>query len=260
MGIDILVIPDTQVVPGSPIEHFVALGNLAVERKPEYIVHIGDHWDMNALSSYDVGKKAAENARYQDDIEAGVYALACFEEPIRVYSNQRIKNKKKPYKPEKHFAIGNHENRIMRYVNDYPVLAGKLSFNDLLLEEEGWVVHNYLEMFTIRGVTFSHLFLNPESNSRRPFTSTVDTQLKNLGFSFVAGHLPGLYIANPRYRLDGTITRGVVAGSFYLHDFSYQNPPQGNQYWRGALMLREVNDGNFMLEEIPINWLMENYL
>jgi hypothetical protein len=258
--IDILVIPDTQVVPDSPTEHLVALGNYCVEKKPEVIVHMGDHWDMHSLSSYDVGKKAAENARYKDDIRAGIDAMIEFSLPIDIYNKKKFFQKKRLYNPRKIFLIGNHENRITRYVNDYPVLAGKLSFDDFWLKEYGWEMHDFLEIVDIEGVKFSHYFLNPDSAGRRSFSASIDHQLKTLGFSFVAGHLPGLSLASPRYSLDGKVTRGIVAGSFYLHDFSYQKPPQGNIYWRGALLLKNVSEGNFMLEELPINWLMENYL
>jgi len=257
---DILVIPDTQVTPGSPTEHLTALGNFTVEHKPDVIVHIGDHWDMHSLSSYDVGKKAAENARYQEDISAGIQAMVDFELPMEIYNNNKFNQKKKQYRPRKIFLIGNHENRIRRYVNDYPVLEGKLSFDDFLLEYTGWEVYDFLEVVNINGVHFSHYFLNPDSVSRRPFSSSVDFQAKTLAFSFVAGHLPGLAISNPRYLQNGNIIRGVVAGSFYLHDFSYQNPPQGNRYWRGALRLKNVKDGNFILEELPIEMLLEDYL
>jgi hypothetical protein len=257
---DILVIPDTQVVPGSSTNNLKALGNYIVEKQPDVLVHIGDHWDMHSLSSYDVGKKSAENARYEEDINAGVSAMWELLKPIDFYNKKKFFQKKKIYNPRKVFTIGNHENRITRYVNDYPVLAGKLSFNDLYLASWGFEVYDYLEIVDIEGIKFSHLFLNPESISRRPFSSGIDYQAKILGFSFVAGHLPGLQIANPRYTLDGRVLRGVIAGSFYIHDFGYQNPPQGNKYWRGALMLKNVKDGNFMLEELPLEWLLENYL
>lgn len=257
---DILVIPDCQVVPGCKTDHLTALGNFTVERQPEIIVNIGDFWDMHSLSAYDVGKKAAENARYEEDIDAGIHALQDFIRPINQYNTKKFFQKKKLYSPRKVFTIGNHESRILRYINDYPVLEGKLSFGDLMLHANGWEVYNYLEIVDIEGVKFSHLFLNPESVSRRPFSSGIDYQAKILGFSFVAGHLPGLQIANPRYTLDGRVIRGVIAGSFYQHDFGYQQPPQGNIYWRGALYLKDVKDGNFILEELPMDWLMRNYL
>ena len=55
-----LIIPDTQVKPNTPTEHLKWAGQYAAEKKPDVIVHIGDHWDMESLSSYDKGKKSFE--------------------------------------------------------------------------------------------------------------------------------------------------------------------------------------------------------
>ena len=53
-----LIIPDTQVKPGHPIDHLRWAGQYAVDKKPDGIIHIGDHFDMPSLSSWDVGKKS----------------------------------------------------------------------------------------------------------------------------------------------------------------------------------------------------------
>ena len=55
-----MVIPDTQVKPGCPIEHLKWAGQYAVDKKPDVIVHIGDHWDMPSLSHYDKGTTSFE--------------------------------------------------------------------------------------------------------------------------------------------------------------------------------------------------------
>lgn len=78
-----LVIPDTQVKPNSPTDHLRWAGLYAAEKKPDVIVHIGDHFDMPSLSSWDVGKKSFEGRRYKDDIEAGIHAMEVFLQPIR---------------------------------------------------------------------------------------------------------------------------------------------------------------------------------
>ena len=74
-----LVIPDTQVKPDQSIEHLRWAGQYAVDKKPDVIVMIGDHWfDLPSLSSYDVGTRSFEGRRYTNDIEAGVAAMeAC---------------------------------------------------------------------------------------------------------------------------------------------------------------------------------------
>ena len=94
-----LVIPDTQVKPNSPTDHLRWAGLYAAEKKPDVIVHIGDHFDMPSLSSWDVGKKSFEGRRYKDDIEAGIHAMEVFLQPIRD-EQQRLKvNKHKQWRP-----------------------------------------------------------------------------------------------------------------------------------------------------------------
>ena len=73
-----MIIPDTQVKPGSSLKHLEWAGQYAVEKKPDVIVHIGDHWDMPSLSSWDVGKKSFEGRRYVHDVESGIEGMREF--------------------------------------------------------------------------------------------------------------------------------------------------------------------------------------
>ena len=50
-----LVIPDTQVKPNQPIDHLRWAGLYAVDKKPDVIVHLGDHFDMPSRSRLEVG-------------------------------------------------------------------------------------------------------------------------------------------------------------------------------------------------------------
>ena len=79
-----LVIPDTQVKPGVPLDHLSWIGEYIVERKPDVVVHLGDHWDFPSLSAYDRGKKAMEGRRYTDDVDAGNEGMNLLTTPIRV--------------------------------------------------------------------------------------------------------------------------------------------------------------------------------
>ena len=47
-----MVIPDTQVSPSSDTEHLEWAGKYAVEKKPDKIIFLGDHWYMASLCSY----------------------------------------------------------------------------------------------------------------------------------------------------------------------------------------------------------------
>ena len=60
----ILCIGDTQVKPGIDLGYLDRVGKYLVEKEPDIVVHLGDHWDLPSLSSYDVGKKSFEGRRY----------------------------------------------------------------------------------------------------------------------------------------------------------------------------------------------------
>ena len=100
-----LIIPDTQVKPGHPIDHLRWAGQYAVDKKPDVIIHIGDHFDMPSLSSWDVGKKSFAGRRYTDDVEAGIAAMEAFLEPIRIEQQRLITNKHKRWNPRMVFTL-----------------------------------------------------------------------------------------------------------------------------------------------------------
>lgn len=252
----ILVIPDTQVKPNVPTDHLEACGNFIVEKRPDVIVHIGDHFDMKSLSSYDRGMKASEGQRVQLDILSGQAAMVRLLTPLwRLQESQR-RNKKKVYSPRMIFCIGNHEQRIMRHVEANAELDGLLSYDNLGLKEMGWEIHDFLQVVRVEGIAFSHYFYNPMSG--RPYGGTVHTKLKNIKCSFVMGHQQGLDIATVTNNV-GDKMWGLVAGSFYMHDEGYIGP-QGNDHFRGIVMMHNVQNGDYNPCIIGMNYLLENYL
>lgn len=250
----ILVIPDTQVKEGVDISHLKWMGEYIVDKRPDVIVCIGDFADMPSLSSYDKGKKAFEGRRYSSDIKAVVEAQEALLGPLMKLQGSQVRNKKKVYSPRMVLTLGNHEVRIDRATNLSPELDGILSIGDLKYKEFGWEVFPFLDVVTINGVAFSHYF--PTGTAGRP-SSTANAQLNKQHMSCVAGHQQGLQIATGK-RADGRLLTSVIAGSFYLHDEEYMGP-QGNEHWRGALMLHNVEDGQFDLNPLPMKYLKDKY-
>ncbi len=78
-----LFISDTQVKPDIPLDHLTRLGKYIVDKKPDVIIHIGDHWDMPSLSIYDKGKKKAEGRRYKQDVDAGNAGMKALLKPLK---------------------------------------------------------------------------------------------------------------------------------------------------------------------------------
>lgn len=249
-------IPDTQCRSGENFDHLKAAGNYIVDKQPDVLVHLGDHWDMESLSIYDKGKKRAEGKRIRYDVDAGDRGMKALLGPM-IHKNERDKaNKKQQYKPEMHFLYGNHEERILKHVESNPELDEFLDLSILEVEKWGWKAHPFLEPVCIDGVWFAHYFYQP--NTGRPYGGMISTKLKNMSVSFVQGHTQGLD-SGIRSLNTGKTLRGVVAGSFYAHNEHYRGPQATNE-WRGILMATEVKDGEFNLVEVSMQYLLSRWL
>tara|TARA_R110000803_G_scaffold132869_4_gene200057 strand:+ start:1170 stop:1934 length:765 start_codon:yes stop_codon:yes gene_type:complete len=250
-----MVIPDTQVKPDNPIEHLKWAGQYAVEKKPDVIIHIGDHWDMPSLSTYDVGKKSFEGRRYINDINAGIEGMKAFLAPIRKEQKRLSRNKHKQWNPRLVFTLGNHENRIARAIEADPKLEGLMSFDDLKLKEMGWEVYGFLQPVVIDGVCYSHYFVSGVMG--RPVASS-NSLLTKQHMSCVMGHVQDRQISFAK-RADGTRITGLFAGIYYMHEEEYLNP-QTNGSWSGIWMLHEVNEGSFDEMPVSLNYLRNRYV
>jgi hypothetical protein len=239
-----LFIGDTQVKPGVPLDHLVALGKFIADRRPDVIIHAGDHWDMPSLSRYDEGKIGMEGRRYEDDIESGNEAIGIIDEAIESIEG---------YNPECYFLMGNHEERILRFVADNPKLEGYMGYDDLALDN--WEVVPFLDILNVDGVHYSHYFSNPFTG--RPYGGTASNKLNKLKFSFAMGHVQKLEYCKD-FLNNGQVINGLVNGAFYMHDEDYKGP-QGNNHWRGLTLLNGVNNGDYDLETIRLERLLAEY-
>lgn len=250
-----LVIPDVQDRPGEPKDHLTWIGKYIVDYKPNIVINLGDFTDMASLSSYDLGKKIIEGKRVKQDIESCREAMATLMQPLIKYNSLRRKHKKQQYRPGLHLTIGNHEERLDRLVNDDARLDGLVGYEDLGYEAYGWKVHDFLEIINIDGIAYSHYFYRPKSG--RPYSGGIDTRLKNIGFSFTQGHEQGKMIGSHELA-DGTIRRGLIVGSCYLYNPEYRGP-QAQSDWRGIIIKHEVNNGNYDLMEVSLDFLCRKY-
>jgi hypothetical protein len=250
----IIIIPDTQAKPGDDFSFMSHIGQYICDKRPDIVLHLGDLADMESLSSYDQGKKSFEGRRYSKDITAAVQAQEALFTPLLSLQIRQRLNKQKVYDPTKIILLGNHENRINRAVNDDPKLDGLLSTDDLRYKDFFDEVLPFLEVVVIEGVAFSHYFTTGQMG--RPASSAA-AQLNKKHMSCIAGHQQGLQIATG-HRADGRRLTSIIAGSCYEHEEEYLGA-QGNQHWRGCLMLHEVVDGQFDLMPVSLNYLKGKY-
>lgn len=250
----ILYIPDTQAKHGQDFKFLSNIGNYIVEKQPDVIVHGGDLADMESLSTYDQGKKSFEGRRYTKDIEAAINAQTALFQPLALLQARQTQNRKKVYRPRTIITIGNHENRINRAINDDAKLEGLISMNDLCYKSYFDEVYDFLDVVVVENVAFSHYFVT--GTAGRP-ASTASAQLNKKHMSCIAGHQQGLQIHTAN-RADGKQITSIIAGSCYEHNEDYMGA-QGNKHWRGVLMLHDVNDGEFDLMPVSLNYLNKKY-
>lgn len=242
----IFALPDVQAKPGLDYSYLRRYGTYMVEKKPDVVVQIGDHADMESLSSYDRGKKSYEGRRYKRDIQAAHEAMRAFLGPLHEYNEKAKRNKEKLYKPRMVLTLGNHEHRITRAIDDDPKLDGLMSLDDLQYKEFGWEVYPFLQPVVIEGVAFAHYLTTGVMG--RPAGSAA-AQLRVANMSCFTGHQQGKQIAYGK-RADGSIITSIICGSAYEHNEGYLGE-QGNKHFRGFFMLHDVNNGAF--DEMPVS-------
>ena len=242
----ILVIADTQAKPTESLEYMLWIGKYIADVKPDVVVHIGDHYDMPSLSSYDKGKASAEGRRFVDDLNAGNKGL----ELLNLAMHKDL-----TYEPRKVFCKGNHEYRIDRYVEDNPELKGTIGTEFLPLEKYGWEVYDFLKPVEIEGIFFVHYLANPMTS--KPYSGTAANILKTVGKSFVVGHRQVVDCAI-RPTIDSKLQLGIVNGACYDHNESYKGY-QGNNHFRGLTVLTEAYDGFACPSFISLEYMKEKY-
>lgn len=246
LGKRIVVIPDTQIRPGDPTDHMGWIGQAIADYEPDYVVHLGDHFDMPSLSSWSGGLEK-EGMRYMADIEAGNAAL------------QRLEDAMGGFKPKRKIILrGNHEQRIERAVAADPRLKGALTYDHFNDKALGWEVVDYNGatpgIITLEGIKFAHYFAN--NMTGRAIGGGASYKLAQIGSPFVQGHVQDLDIGTKQFAT-GRVIRGIVAGSCYLVDEGYKG--NANSHWRGIVVLNEVKDGNFSVMDVTLTKLCQKY-
>lgn len=209
---------------------------------------------MPSLSSYDVGKKSFEGRRYKDDIQAAQVGMEKLLNPLRIFNARAKQNKEKQYRPTLDLFLGNHEERILRAIEQDPKLDGVLSIDDLGYAKAGWRVHDYLDVSVFDGVAYSHFFTSGILG--RPVTSAAALLAKKHQ-SCVMGHVQDRQIAYAR-RADGRAMTAIFSGLSHPYDEDYLGP-QGNHSWRGVWVLHEVEDGSFDEMPVSLRYLRKRY-
>lgn len=252
---NILVLPDFQVKPGAPQDHFPWIAAYTVEKKPDIIIQPGDWNDNHSLNGHnEKGSLPLEGARYVDDIASVTHSFKTLNDPIETEIARLLKNKNKVWRPRRIFQKGNHEFRADRAASNSPnTLQGVISSDDF--KTPGWERYEFLEVIDVCGILFSHYF--KMQNSNNPIGGSTDNRLNKIGQSHVGGHTPGMLYGNRTYP-NGITRHSLTAGSCYLHQEDYRGP-QCNSHFRGIVMLNDVREGDYDIMPVSLKFLCRKY-
>lgn len=250
------IIPDSQVKPDVDLSYLSWIGEYIVRKKPDVIVHLGDFFDLESLSSYDKGKKSAEGKRLNKDIEVGIEGMRALLTPLYNYQQEEIAiYGEVRYKPRMVFLYGNHCNRLTRHVEANPELDGFLSLKDLRIEDFGWTAVPFLKPITLNGIAYCHYF--PNEFTGKPLGGSALSMLKTLGTSFVQGHKQTLDHAVRHLPTNGKQQHGLICGAAYSHNEDYKG--MNNSHWRGCVVAHRVNDGAYDPLFVSLDYLEDEY-
>lgn len=246
-----LFIPDPHAYPGENNKRFDYLGKLCMDVKPDVVICAGDLFDMPSLASYDsAARKAWEHRSYAKDIEAGVEAQDRIWAPY---------TKAKRRRPRRVFTVGNHETpRIHRFVEAEPMLEGVVSESDMELSRYWDDVVPFLEPILIDGIAYSHYFVSGVMGRPINGLHSAFAIVKAKHMSCVAGH-SHLLSTHVETKVDGSIIRGLVGGCFVDYKSHWNNSQSEAMWWSGVHILRNVDNGNYDLQEVSMRTLVEAY-
>ena len=253
-----MVIPDTQVKPHVNTDHLEWAGKYAVKMKPDVIVHLGDHADFPSLSTWDKkGGKQMEGKRIMADFDSANAAWARLNAPIDKEIARLKKGRRKGWAPRRVITLGNHEDRVTRFVNSDAAWEDVISLDMLDYERSGWEVFPFLQPVEIEGIAFVHYVT---SGVMGRSISSARAGLTKRHQSFVQGHVQTRDIAETSDVL-GRRKIGLMAGIFYSHQESYLTSQTGTDTtWSGVWMLHDC-DGFGQFDYMPVSYayLQEKY-
>ncbi len=250
---DILVWSCAHADPTYSNERFDWLAQYIYDTKPDICIDLGDAADMRSLNSYDT--------RYPQAIVHQSY-----EKDIDVYndSQERLRHPFRHHRRKKPYWIGfegNHEFRIKKALMENPRIEGQaygLSFGHL--QTKNWFneYHEYQDdapsIATICGVDFAHYF--GAGNLGKPISGThhANSLINKRHNSSVCGHSHLFdYKCN---HMAGSV--GLVVGCYKGGREGWAGQAN-DQWWKGVVLLKGVDNGMFTIDQIPMTQLQKEY-
>jgi hypothetical protein len=237
-------------------ERFTWLGDFIEDLKPDYVVDLGDGADMQSLNSFDTrNPKAIVAQSYQADIEA------YNDSQDRIWSRYKLTKKKRPWRIG---FEGNHENRLRKAISLDPRLEGDkygISFSHLQTDHWFDEYHGYHNggpaIASYDGVSYAHFFSSGNFGSAMSGLHHAYSLIQKRHSSSVCGHSHkrGLYFKDEAYPVASI---GMVVGCYKGAEESWAGQ-SNNDWWKGVVVMRDVENGYFDPEFVSMKRLEKQY-
>jgi hypothetical protein len=246
-----LVIPDPHAHPNHENDRADWLGKFILDVKPDVVINIGDMFDMPSMNGYESGKKTWGQSYYAD-LESGRE----FDE--RLWAPIRKAKKRRPYSI---FFEGNHENRLKKALNLQPELEGTIGFKDFELDRNYNEVVEYDAdtpgILAVDGIHYAHYFISGIMGRPLGGEHPAYTMVTKLGSSATCGHSHTRDFCM-RNDISGSRRLGLVAGCYQDYDSEWAGI-RNKLWWRGVVLKKNVEDGNYDHEWISLERLRKEY-
>lgn len=238
-----LHLPDPHATPEWNNDRFEWAGELIMQERPDVIICAGDFGDVASLCHHDDGTAKAEGRRFMDDVESVIDAQTKLFKAMKKYNAMRSKNKKVQYKPRLVLTLGNHENRVNKYCDNNPKLAGAISVEQFQFRRFGWEVIPYKQPIDIDGVAYCHHFSAGQMDKPIGGEMMARALVLKKHMSCTVGH-SHIYQHHSVNNAMGRKIHGLSGGVFSDEFMGYAG--NANELWdRGLTIKYGVNQGDY---------------
>jgi hypothetical protein len=233
------------IAQGQNVRRADWLGAAIKDLKPQRVVFIGDFMSFDCFSAWDKDKrKKMEGRRYSKEIEKGVEFL------------ERMDKASGNYKCDYVMTEGNHEERLVRYIDQYPELDGTLNYaEDIGMGD--YHITPYREYYKCAGVDYTHI---PISEAGKPIGGKYVSHraLELHQGSTIFGHTHKLQTASIHRHGGRHLNQALNVGCFFEHIDDYA-VGSVTSYWRGLVYIDHYKNGRFGWTPISMGKLRKEY-
>lgn len=224
---------DAHNQPGMATDRFKWLAALVNEVKPDYLIDGGDFDDLNSLCHYERNDSWSGKFKptFMADLEASQYARELLDTEIK-------------HDCQKHFILGNHEDRLYQFENLNPEMYGMMQHAYEQIHQN-WAITPYRGYLDIEGVDFTHV---PMSGMNKPMGGArcaVQVAAKSIrDCCFGHTHTYGYW---DETKLGPNRSTIAINGGCFMPDKYVPKYAQGSAkgYWYGCHIL-EISGGRII--------------